>query len=85
MPFFLAISGSLRAGSSNTAALEAIALLAPPYVTVRRYDELDLLPAFNPDLESGDLPAPVARLPGRHRLPERRQDDCRWRQPAARR
>jgi chromate reductase len=62
MPFFLAISGSLRAGSSNTAALEAIALLAPPYVTVRRYDELDLLPAFNPDLESGDLPAPVARL-----------------------
>jgi chromate reductase len=37
-------------------------------VTVRRYDELDRLPAFNPDLESGagpesgNLPAPVARL-----------------------
>jgi NAD(P)H-dependent FMN reductase len=62
MPFFLTISGSLRAGSSNTAALEAIALLAPPPVTVRRYDELDRLPAFNPDLESGDLPDSVARL-----------------------
>jgi chromate reductase len=62
MPSFLTISGSLRAGSSNTAALEAIALLAPPHVTVRRYHELDILPAFNPDLESGHLPAPVARL-----------------------
>jgi chromate reductase len=62
MPSFLTISGSLRAGSSNTAALAAIALLAPPQLTVRRYRELDLLPAFNPDLESGDLPAPVARL-----------------------
>jgi chromate reductase, NAD(P)H dehydrogenase (quinone) len=37
-------------------------LLAPPDVTVRRYGELDLLPAFNPDLESGALPDPVARL-----------------------
>jgi len=59
---FLTISGSLRAGSSNTAALEAIALLAPPHVTVRRYGELDTLPAFNPDLESGNPPVPVARL-----------------------
>jgi chromate reductase len=58
----LTISGSLRAGSSNSAALDALALLAPAGVTVRRYGELDALPAFNPDLESGDLPAPVARL-----------------------
>ncbi|HEX4506316.1 MAG TPA: NADPH-dependent FMN reductase [Alphaproteobacteria bacterium] len=62
MPFFLTISGSLRAASSNTAALEAFALLAPPRLTVRRYDGLDRLPAFNPDLESGDLPGEVARL-----------------------
>ena len=62
MPLFLTISGSLRAASSNTAALEAVALLAPPDVTVRRCDRLDRLPAFNPDLESGDLPPPVARL-----------------------
>jgi len=62
MPLLLTVSGSLRAASSNTAALEALALLAPPGVTVRRYDGLDRLPAFNPDLESGDLPTPVARL-----------------------
>ena len=62
MPFLLTISGSLRVASSNTAALEALALLAPPEVTVRRYDELDRLPAFNPDLESGELPDVVGRL-----------------------
>jgi hypothetical protein len=62
MPHILTVSGSLRAASSNTAVLEALKLLAPPAVTVQRYLELDALPAFNPDLESGDLPAPVARL-----------------------
>ena len=62
MLFFLTISGSLRAGSSNAAALEALALLAPPQVAVHRYQELNRLPAFNPDLESGDLPDAVARL-----------------------
>jgi len=62
MPLFLTISGSLRAASSNTAALEAFALLAPQGVIVRRYDGVDGLPAFNPDLESTDLPVPVARL-----------------------
>src|ERR1700761_4195462 len=64
MPLFLTISGSLRAASSNTAALEALALLAPHGVTIHRYDGLDLLPAFNPDLESDDLPAAVAHLRG---------------------
>jgi chromate reductase len=62
LALILTISGSLRAGSSNTATLEALALLAPAGVTVWRYDELDALPAFNPDLESSDLPEPVARL-----------------------
>jgi NAD(P)H-dependent FMN reductase len=62
MPLFLTISGSLRAASSNTAALEALALLAPPDVAIHRYRELDRLPAFNPDLESGNLPTVVARL-----------------------
>ncbi|MDB5393525.1 MAG: reductase [Rhodospirillales bacterium] len=52
----------MRAGSSNTAALEALSLLAPIDVTVRRYTELDTLPAFNPDLERGALPEPVTRL-----------------------
>ncbi len=67
MPLLLTISGSLRSASSNTAVLEAIALLAPSGVTVERYCELDALPAFNADLEGVDLegsalPAAVARL-----------------------
>lgn len=54
----LAISGSLRAASINTAALEAIARLAPPGVGVEVYRGLDALPLFNPDREP-DPPACV--------------------------
>jgi chromate reductase, NAD(P)H dehydrogenase (quinone) len=45
----LAISGSLRAVSSNTTLLEAAALLAPEGVTITLYDGLARLPHFNPD------------------------------------
>lgn len=61
----LAISGSLRAGASNTALLDAAALAAPPGVRVARYGGLSALPPFNPDLDTveGDtLPAVVAQL-----------------------
>ena len=58
----LAMSGSLRAGSSNTALLEAAALLAPAGVAVRPYRGLAELPAFNPDLDVEPLPAAVAAL-----------------------
>jgi chromate reductase, NAD(P)H dehydrogenase (quinone) len=47
----LAISGSLRAASTNTAALEALALIAPENVEVVVYRELERLPAFNPDAD----------------------------------
>jgi len=57
----LAISGSLRRGSTNTALLLAAAQLAPAHVTVQLYDELAALPHFNPDL-LGDEPASVTRL-----------------------
>jgi chromate reductase, NAD(P)H dehydrogenase (quinone) len=50
----LAISGSLRTGASNTAILEAAALLVPPGVTITLYDGLAALPHFNPDLDSPD-------------------------------
>jgi NAD(P)H-dependent FMN reductase len=50
----LAISGSLRAESSNTAVLQAVSLLAQPDVEVEVLSRLDALPHFNPDL---DLPA----------------------------
>jgi chromate reductase, NAD(P)H dehydrogenase (quinone) len=48
----LAISGSLRAGSSNTALLEAARLVAPRDVEVVLYEGLAELPAFNPDLDT---------------------------------
>jgi NAD(P)H-dependent FMN reductase len=59
----LAISGSLRAGSSNGAVLDAARLLAPDDVVVERYDGIAELPAFNPDVEeAGELPASVRDL-----------------------
>jgi chromate reductase, NAD(P)H dehydrogenase (quinone) len=54
----LAISGSLRAVSLNTALLEAAARLAPRDLTVARYHGLDELPHFNPDLDV-DVPPPA--------------------------
>jgi NAD(P)H-dependent FMN reductase len=47
----LAISGSLRRGASNTALLEAAAMVAPPGISVELYDKLAELPHFNPDLD----------------------------------
>jgi NAD(P)H-dependent FMN reductase len=60
----LALSGSLRAGSSATALAEALVALAPPGVTVTLYDELESIPPFHPDRDrEGDVPpAAVARL-----------------------
>jgi chromate reductase, NAD(P)H dehydrogenase (quinone) len=48
----LAISGSLRAQSTNTSLLRALTLLAPPQLKIVLYQELDQLPPFNPDLEA---------------------------------
>lgn len=45
----LAISGSLRARSLNTAVLRAAARLAPAGVQVELFRELAALPHFNPD------------------------------------
>jgi chromate reductase, NAD(P)H dehydrogenase (quinone) len=45
----LAISGSLRRASINTAALEALARLAPEGVNVLVYRDLAKLPPFSPD------------------------------------
>ena len=54
----LAISGSLRGASINTAALEALARLAPDDVKVLLYRDLADLPAFNPDDDIEDKPKP---------------------------
>jgi NAD(P)H-dependent FMN reductase len=60
----LAISGSLRARSTNTEVLRAAAMLAPAGVRVRIYSGLAALPHFNPDLdtEGARLPPPVEAL-----------------------
>lgn len=62
----LAISGSLRASSSNTLLLIAAAELAPDGVEVVMYDGLGDLPHFNPDLDRAlddpRLPAAVRDL-----------------------
>jgi len=54
----LAISGSLRKGSTNTAALEALARLAPEGVRVLVYRDLAKLPPFNPDDDVDGQPKP---------------------------
>jgi NAD(P)H-dependent FMN reductase len=48
----VAISGSLRARSSNDAILRALANVAPADVTVARWDRVGELPHFNPDLDA---------------------------------
>ena len=47
----LAVSGSLRANSSNTNLLRAAATLAPKGVEISLYSGLADLPHFNPDLD----------------------------------
>jgi chromate reductase len=58
----LAISGSLRAQSTNTALLRAAALIAPPHIDIVLYEEMEQVPAFNPDLDVPPVPKPVERF-----------------------
>jgi NAD(P)H-dependent FMN reductase len=62
VPHLLAISGSLRARSTNTELLRAAALVAPAGTTVDFYDGLASLPHFNPDVEETALPREAAEL-----------------------
>ena len=66
----LAISGSLRAGSYNTALARAAAELAPDGVEIEVYDGLGLVPHYDEDLdqEGIETPATVAEL--RRRIEE---------------
>jgi len=58
----VAISGSLRAGSSNTAALRAATRLVPEGVEIVLFDGIAALPFFNPDLDGDEVPAPVGAM-----------------------
>ncbi len=58
----LLISGSLRAGSTNTAALLTARAVAPDRVDALLYGDLDQLPHFNPDDDVEPLHPAVASL-----------------------
>jgi chromate reductase len=64
MPVIVAVSGSLRAQSSNTFLLQAAARVAPAGTDVLFYDGLASLPHFNPDLdtEGGAVTGSVQQL-----------------------
>lgn len=62
MKRLLTVSGSLRAGSSNSTLLAAAARLVPAGVVAHAFAELAILPAFSPDLEeSPAAPEAIAR------------------------
>jgi chromate reductase len=58
----LAVSGSLRAQSTNTTLLRALSLVAPPQFEIVLYEEMDQIPPFNPDIESAGESGPVGRF-----------------------
>lgn len=63
----LAISGSLRAASYNTALLRAAAGLAPEGVEIELYDDLESLPPYNEDRDTDEPPARSRGCAGRSR------------------
>ena len=58
----LAISGSLRRASTNTAALEALSRIAPAGIRIALYRDLWALPHFNPDDDENAPPQAVVSL-----------------------
>ena len=58
----LAISGSGRASSTNTAMLRAMAEIARPNHQVTVFADVANLPVFSPDLEVAPLPESVQSL-----------------------
>ena len=60
LPTFLTVSGSLRAGSFNTAILEHFSQFANAKANVVRTDAVGQLPLYNQDLDTDTPPAAVA-------------------------
>lgn len=58
----LAISGSLRSGSSNHHILKYLGSLAPANISYTIYSGLAQIPPFDPGLDTDDPPAAVAEL-----------------------
>ena len=62
MKSILAISGSLRSGSSNHAILSYLQKLAPADVRYTIYASLALIPPFDPGFDNENSPVEVAEL-----------------------
>ncbi len=58
----LAISGSARAASTNTALLQGLRELAPEGISVELLPAVDRLPVFSPDREGAGTPPEITRL-----------------------
>lgn len=58
----LAISGSARRLSSNTALLKAMQVIAPTGIVIEVFDGIGDLPVFSPDLEGSNEPHNVRLL-----------------------
>ncbi|NEQ26034.1 MAG: NAD(P)H-dependent oxidoreductase [Microcoleus sp. SIO2G3] len=57
----LAVSGSLRSSSSNTAILRLISHFAPEPFEIDLYDSIGNLPHFNPEFDGENPPASVKK------------------------
>lgn len=62
MKKILAISGSLRQGSSNHTILKYLGSIAPADVDYTIYNGLAQIPPFDPGLDTDNPPPPVAEL-----------------------
>jgi chromate reductase, NAD(P)H dehydrogenase (quinone) len=62
MKNILAMSGSLRAGSSNHTILEFFGRSIPPEISYVIYDGLGTIPAFDPGLDNDNPPEVVKEL-----------------------
>ena len=58
----LALSGSLRAASTNSALLEAARRSAPPGIEFVLFDGLAAIPLFNPDIDEIGAPPAVVQF-----------------------
>jgi NAD(P)H-dependent FMN reductase len=62
MKSILAISGSLREGSSNHNVLQLLGKMMPDRINYIIYDGIRNIPAFDPGIDNDNSPAPVADL-----------------------
>lgn len=58
----LAISGSARRSSTNTALLRTLSAIAPDHIDITVFDGLGALPVFSPDHEGENAPEAIKKF-----------------------